>query len=77
MRQNGQFPTWLESVFGGLYSEVRHTAILEVLHAFYQNGATLLTTNHDDLLGRECSLHHIGRSNRDEILQFKREIWMV
>ena len=31
MRQNGQFPTWLESVFGGLYSEVRHTAILEVL----------------------------------------------
>jgi hypothetical protein len=72
MRQNGQFPTWLESIFGGLYSEVRHKAILEVLHALYQKGATLLTTNYDDLLERECSLRHIGRSNRDEILQFKR-----
>lgn len=28
-------------------------------------------TNHD-LLGRECSLRYIGRSNRDEVLQFKR-----
>jgi hypothetical protein len=72
MRQNGQFPTWLESVFGDLYSEVRHTAILEVLQALYQKGATLLTTNYDDLLEMQCNLRHIGLSNRDEILQFKR-----
>lgn len=72
MRQNGQFPTWLESVFGSLYSEVRHQAILEALQALHERGATLLTTNHDDILEKACNLPHIGRSNRDEILKFKR-----
>jgi len=72
MRHNGQFPTWLESVFGSLYSEVRHPAILEVLQALHKNGATLLTTNYDDILEKACGLRHIGRSNRDEIVKFKR-----
>lgn len=72
MRQNGQLPTWLESVFGSLYSEVRHQAVLEALQALHKSGATLLTTNHDDILEKACSLRHIGRSNRNEILKFKR-----
>jgi hypothetical protein len=72
MRQNGQLPTWLESVFGSLYSEVRHQAVLEALQALHKSGVTLLTTNHDDILEKACSLRHIGRSNRDEILEFKR-----
>ena len=43
-----------------------------MLQAFYQKGATLLTTKYDDLSEKQCSLCHIGRSNKDEILQFKR-----
>jgi hypothetical protein len=27
--QHGQFPPWLETVFGSLYQEVRHPAVLE------------------------------------------------
>jgi hypothetical protein len=72
MRRNGQLPTWLESVFGSLYSEVRHPAILEVLQALHKKGATLLTTNYDDILEKACNLTHIGRSKLDEILKFKR-----
>jgi hypothetical protein len=30
-----QFPTWLETVFGNLYQEVGHPAILEVLEALH------------------------------------------
>ena len=72
MRQHRQLPTWLESVFGSLSENVRHPAILETLQALHQNGATLLTTNYDDLLEKACSLRRIGRSHRDEILRFKR-----
>src|SRR5271155_557476 len=45
LTQHGQFPTWLETVFGSLYEEVRHPAILNVLKALHKKGATLLTTN--------------------------------
>jgi hypothetical protein len=45
-------------------------AILEVLQTLSQKSATLLTTNYDDLLERQCSLRHIGRSNRDGSLTF-------
>ena len=72
LTQNGQFPTWLESVFGNLYQEVRHPAILKTLKALHQNGATILTTNYDDLLEKSCGLPSIGRSNKDDILRFKR-----
>ena len=72
MCQNRQFATWLQSVFGNLYGEVRHPAILEVLKALREEGATLLTTNYDDLLEKKCNLQHIGRSDRDKILKFKR-----
>ena len=72
LTQNGQFPTWLESVFGNLYEEVRHPAILDTLKTLHQKGATILTTNYDDLLEQSCGLPRIGRSNKDEILKFKR-----
>ena len=72
LKQNGQFPTWLESVFDNLYQEVRHPAILDTLKALHQKGATILTTNYDDLLEKSCGLPPIGRSNKDEILRFKR-----
>jgi hypothetical protein len=72
MTQNGQFPTWLESVFGRLHEEVRYRSLLEVLRSLHRKGATLLTTNYDDLLERFCGLQRIGRSNRDDVLKFKR-----
>jgi len=72
MRKNGQFPTWLESVFGSLHEEVRNRSLLEVLRALHREGATLLTTNYDDLLERACDLRRVGRSNQDDILKFKR-----
>jgi hypothetical protein len=54
MRQNGQFPTWLESAYGNLYSEFRHPGILEMLQALHEKGATRLTTNYDDILEKVC-----------------------
>jgi hypothetical protein len=72
MTKSGQFPTWLESVFGTLHQEVRHCSLLEVLRALHREGATLLTTNYDDLLEKACDLRRIGRSNQDDILKFKR-----
>jgi NAD-dependent SIR2 family protein deacetylase len=72
LAQLGQYPTWLEMVFGDLYQHVRHPAIFEALKALHNEGATLLTTNYDDLLETSCSLDRIGRSNMDDILKFKR-----
>ena len=68
----GQFPTWLETVFGSLYEEVRHRDIIDVLKILHEKGATLLTTNYDDLLEKACNMRRIGRSNRDDILKFRR-----
>jgi hypothetical protein len=42
------------------------------LKALKEKGATLLTTNYDDLLEKFCNLHRIGRSNQGDILKFKR-----
>ena len=64
MRQNGQLTIWLESVFGGLYSKVRHHAVPQALQALHKGGTTLLTTNHDSILEKACSLRHVGRSRR-------------
>jgi hypothetical protein len=67
-----QFPTWLDTIFGSLHQEVRHDAILKALKALHAKGATLLTTNYDDLLEKSGGLHRIDRSNKDDILKFKR-----
>jgi hypothetical protein len=72
LREHGQFPTWLQSVFGSLYQDVRHPAILEVLKNLHENGAVLLTTNYDDILETYCGLGHIGRSKADDIVNFRR-----
>jgi NAD-dependent SIR2 family protein deacetylase len=71
LEKHRQFPTWLKTVFGSLYREVRHPATLEVLKALHERGATLLTINYDDLLEKACNLRRIGRSNQDDILKFK------
>jgi SIR2-like domain len=71
LNQQRQFPTWLKAVFGSLYQEIRHPAVLKVLKALRENGAKLLTTNYDDLLEKFCDLPRIGRSNQDDILRFK------
>jgi len=47
---NDLFPTWLESVFGNLYSLVRNTALLDAIKELHEHGVMLLTTNYDDLL---------------------------
>jgi len=72
LKQHGQFPTWLQSVFGSLYQDVRHPAILEALKKLHQNGAVLLTTNYDDVLETYCGLRHIGRSKTEDIVKFRR-----
>lgn len=72
LTQHGQFPTWLETVFGNLAGEIRYPAVLEVLKLLHGRGATLLTTNYDDLLERHCDLYRIGRSKRDDIIKFRR-----
>lgn len=72
MKQHGQFATWLDSVFRSLGQEIRHPALLDVLKALHKRGVTLLTTNYDDILEKYCGLHHIGRSNQDDISRFQR-----
>jgi len=72
LKQHGQFPTWLESVFGSLSQEIRCPALLDVLKALYERGATLLTTNYDDILEKHCGLQRIGRSNQDDVSRFRR-----
>ena len=72
INQHGQFPTWLESVFGSLSQEVRHPALIDVLKALHERGATLLTINYDDFLEKSYGLQHIGRSNQDNVSRFQR-----
>jgi NAD-dependent SIR2 family protein deacetylase len=72
LTQQGQFPTWLETIFGNLDQEIRHPAILKVLKTLHEKGVMLLTTNYDDLLEKICNVRRIGRSNRDDILKFRR-----
>ena len=72
MKQHGQFATWLESVFGSLSQETRHPDLLEMLKALHERGATLLTTNYDDVLERHCGLQRIGRSSQDDVSRFQR-----
>jgi hypothetical protein len=43
-----------------------------VLKALHKRGATLLTTNYDDLLEKSCDLRRIGPSNKNDILKFNR-----
>ncbi|CZR68638.1 uncharacterized protein PAC_18537 [Phialocephala subalpina] len=72
MKQHGQFPTWLESVFRSLSQETRHPDLLNMLKALHERGATLLTTNYDDVLEKYCGLQRVGRSNYDDISRFQR-----
>jgi len=51
---------------------VRHPTILEVLKTLHEKGATLLIINYDDLLEKFCNVRRISRSNKDDILKFKR-----
>lgn len=60
LAQLGQYPTWLDMVLGDLYQEVRYPAIFEGLKALHKEGATLLTTNYEDLLDTSCRLDCIG-----------------
>jgi tetratricopeptide (TPR) repeat protein len=71
MKQYGQFPTWLDSVFGSLSQETRHPDLLDMLKALHERGATLLTTNYDDVLEKYCGLQRVGRSNQDNISRFQ------
>jgi hypothetical protein len=72
MKRHGQYPTWLESVFGSLSQQVRHPALLDVLKALHDRGATLLTTNYDDVLEKYYGLQRVGRSNKDNVSRFRR-----
>ena len=72
IKQHGQFPTWLESVFGSLSQEIRHPDLLDMVEALHERGATLLTTNYDDVLDKYYGLQRLGRSNQDDVSRFQR-----
>jgi hypothetical protein len=61
----------LESVFGNLSQEIRHPALLDVIKALHDRGATLLTTNYDDILEKHCGIPRVGRLDKNEILRFR------
>jgi hypothetical protein len=61
---------WLELVFGSLGQEVNHPALIDVLKELHNNGATLLTTNYDDVLEKHCGLRCVGRSNKYDLTNF-------
>lgn len=73
LNDRGKYATWLETVFHNLHNEVSegHRAIYEVLGALHKRGATLLTTNYDNLLEHFCALESIGRSNTKHFLEFR------
>ena len=74
MRTAGKFATWLESVFQTLHNQIQRPALLATLRELHDHGVTLVTTNYDDLLEQFCRIPSIGRSNRDELLEFKRGV---
>lgn len=59
-------------MFGSLSQEIRYPALINVLNVLHERGATLLTTNYDDILEKYCGLKRIDRSNRDNVLKFQR-----
>jgi hypothetical protein len=72
IKQHGQYSTWLESVFKSLSHEIRYPDLLTVLKALHERGATLLTTNYDDILEKYYYLQRVGRSNKDDVSRFRR-----
>jgi hypothetical protein len=43
-----------------------------MLKALHERGATLLTTNYDDVLEKHCGLQRIGRWNQDDVSRSQR-----
>jgi hypothetical protein len=70
LEQYQQFPTWLFSVFGHLKDRISHPAVLYALKGLHNRGATLVTTNYDDLLEVTCGLNRISRSSKEDLLKF-------
>src|SRR5947207_4652774 len=66
-----QFSTWLNTVFGSLHLEVKHTEILEALRQFHQKGAKLMTTNYDELLEHHCNLQRIRISIPEDVRKYE------
>ena len=67
MKQHGQFSKWLELVFGSLGQE---SCSYRRAEGVAQSGATLLTTNYDDVLEKHCGLRCVGRSNKYDLTNF-------
>ncbi|KAG9231956.1 ankyrin repeat-containing domain protein [Amylocarpus encephaloides] len=72
LKKHNHFPTWIRSVFEDLHKQVTSPDILERLKSLSERGALLLTTNYDDLLERSCGLPRVNRSNKVDLLNFKR-----
>jgi hypothetical protein len=73
LNNRGKYASWLETVFHDLHNEVSvsHRAIYTALGALLTRGATILTTNYDNLLEHFCQLDSIGRSNTKHFLEFR------
>ncbi|KAI1080487.1 SIR2-like domain-containing protein [Whalleya microplaca] len=55
------YSDWLKNSFKTLSSYVTNTAILESLRRLNKSGASLLTTNYDDLIEKYCKLSPLDR----------------
>jgi len=68
---NGQFATWLESVFRALHRDVTHPEVFEPFKRLHQRGARLMTTNYDELLESHCGLQRVRRSIPEDVIKYE------
>ncbi|KAJ8127802.1 hypothetical protein O1611_g5835 [Lasiodiplodia mahajangana] len=65
--------TWLRAQFQNLYKDhVDQIELLEAIKALYDQGATLFTTNYDDLLENHCNVDAIDASDRRGLVSWRR-----
>jgi hypothetical protein len=67
LKEEGQWPAWLQTTFAGLEKKVQRPEILDALKKFHQRGATLVTTNYDGLLEYWCGIEAVDISEIDKL----------
>lgn len=67
LKEEGQWPAWLQTTFAGLEKKVQRPAILDALKEFHQRGAPFMTTNYDGLLEHWCGIGAVEISEMDKL----------
>ncbi|KAI0012020.1 SIR2-like domain-containing protein [Xylariaceae sp. FL0662B] len=66
------YSDWLKHSFKSLYSYVANPTILDSLKRLKENGASLFTTNYDDLIEKHCHMHSLDRLDTYGMQSFSR-----